>query len=163
MDDNDVLDRMWQREGPTTPRVPPRPTPSERTGAVPMEDDTLPAVSEYQAFKAVDRDPFCLSIYTNGPANAHPTYAYYQYIADDGRGNIFDIVYAFFVVRVRGRNLLPVIHAIKSKKCVFIQQYQRHAEWVEPGSQDTVIEKIEIIHEPAARAAMLEKGGKAKS
>jgi hypothetical protein len=121
--------------------------------------DDLPETEIYQAYKARDKDPFCLSVYTNGPANVHPAYQYYQYVADDGSGLIFDIVYAFFVVRARGRNLLPVVHAVKSKKCVFIQQYQRRAHWREPGKKDTVIEKIEIVHQPSARVAMLERGG----
>ena len=159
-DDNDVwtdaLGALTARNAPDAR------TGVPETGAAAGEVralDELPETEIYEACKPVDRDPFCLSIYTNGPANVHPAYTYYQYVADDGSGMIFDIVYAFFVVRVRGRNLLPVIHAIKSKKCVFIQQYQRRAHWREPGKKDTVIEKIEITHQPSARAAMLERGG----
>ena len=141
-------------------------TPSARSGTAETTGtatgmDELPEVEIYQAYKPVDRDAHCLSIYTGGPANVHAAYQYYQYLADDGQGRMFDIVYGFFVVRVRGRNLAPIIHAIKSKKCVFIQQYQRRAHWREPGKNDAVIEKIEIIHQPSARVAMLEKGGQA--
>jgi hypothetical protein len=126
------------------------------------DGDDVPESAKYQAFKMVDGKVDSLSIYTvKEAANAHPAYQYYQYMLDDKTGKIFDIVYGFFVVRVRGRNLLPVVRGIKSKRCVFIQEYQRRPEWPEPGREDTVIERIEIVYQPAARTAMLEKGGKA--
>jgi hypothetical protein len=124
-----------------------------------IEEDAQPETARYQAFKAVDGRVECLSIYTTTePANAHVSYQFYQYMLDDKRGKIFDIVFGFFVVRVRGKNLLPVIHAIKSRRCVFIQQYQRHPEWPAPEPGDPVIEKIEIVYQPSSRVAMLEKG-----
>ena len=103
----------------------------EEAGETGREEE--PDSARYEAYKAVDRDPFGLSIYTfKAPANAHPAYHFYQYMLDDKAGKIFDIVYGFFVVRVRGRNLGPVIRAIKSRKCVFIQEYQHRTGWPEP-------------------------------
>lgn len=162
MSDSDELDKpagLWRSRGPAqAPRAPGARTAAGETAET-ATDDALPETVRYQAFKAVDGNLFCLSIYTNGPANAHPAYQYYQYMTEDGNGKIFDIVFAFFVVRVRGRNLAPVLHAIKSKRCVFIQQYQRRAEWPSPEPGEPLIEKIEIVYHPAARTAMLEKGG----
>ncbi len=162
--DSDELVRgnrpLWPSaaRGPAALRVPPAPITDgeEATGS---GGDDVPETESYQAFKAVDGKVDALSIYTfKEPANAHPAYQYYQYMLDDKAGKIFDIVYGFFVVRVRGRNLFPVIRAIKNRKCLFIQEYQRRAEWQEPRKDDTVIDKIEIVYQPAARTAMLEKG-----
>lgn len=159
MDDNDVMERLWSKRGDASaPRVS-EPAAPEVPG---VGLDDIPDADRYEAFKVVDKDQYCLSIYTGKePANGHASYQYFQYLMDDKAGRIFDIVYGFFVVRVRGRNLLPVVRGIKSKKCVFIQEYQRRAEWPEPKEGEPKIEKIEFIYKPDARTALLEKGPQA--
>lgn len=163
MDDSDdmVMDNaggLWRSgsRGAAVPRSAGQRTAAPETTTA--GDDVLPETGKYEAFKAVDGNLFTLSIYTNGPADVAPAYQYYQYVASDPQGKIFDIVYGFFVVRARGRNLAPVIRAIKNRKCAFIQQYQQRKGWSEPGQGDPFIEKIEIVHEREARSAMLKKG-----
>jgi hypothetical protein len=157
MSDDDVMDiaRSWTRSEQSS-----RGAERSATPEMPEAELDEPHAGKYEAFKAVDREPACLSIYTHGnPANVYPSNQYFQYVADDGQGRLFDIVYGFFVVRVRGRNLLPVVRAVKSKRCAFIQLYQRREDWPEPGRDEPKIEKIEIVHQPSARAAILERGG----
>lgn len=147
------IDELLRGGKPVRPSTARGPASGEEDG------DDVPEITTYQAFKTVDGKVDTLSIYTvREPANAHPAYQYYQYMLDDKTGRIFDIVYGFFVVRVRGRNLFPIIRAIKNRKCLFIQEYQRRTEWPEPLKEDTVIEKIEIVYQLSARTAMLEKG-----
>ena len=156
MSDSDEMEDVRAAILGGAPASAPARTGRTETGdAVPL--DELPETEWYEAYK-LGRDPFCLSVYTDGPADAHPAWHHYNYLLNERGGKIFDIVYDFFVVRVRGRNLLPVVLAIKSKRCVFIQQYQRRAHWREPGKNDPLIEKIEITYKPSERTAMLEKG-----
>jgi hypothetical protein len=80
--------------------------------------------SIYHAFHAVDREPKRLAARAVGFAWVHASYSFLQYITEDaGRGRIFYIIYGFMVIEVRGRNLSPVVDAIRRDACAFIQQF----------------------------------------
>jgi hypothetical protein len=123
-----------------------------------QESETaMPSDDEYVAFHAVDRDQKRLSARAVGVAWVHASYSFLQYITEDaGRGRMFYIIFGFMVMEVRGRNLSPVVDAIRRDACVFIQQFDP-ARWPKP--KDTslpFIDSITFHHGAEMRGSMLE-------
>ena len=131
-----------------------------RGPAIPDQTSESPAETiddgEYRAFHAVDRGQKSLSIRAMGTAWVRAVYSFLQYIAEDaGRGRMFYIVYGFMVVEVRGRNLIPVVNAIDSGNCVFIQQFDSGA-WKKPKDTSApFIESIQFHHGAEKRGEIL--------
>jgi hypothetical protein len=131
------------RRSPVTPAV-------KDTAAEAEPDD-----GKYRAFRAVDREPKRLSVRALGLAWVHATYSYLQYITEDaGRGRMFYIVYGFMVVEVRGRNLGPVVDALRLDNCDFIQQFDA-GRWEKPGAGEPIIESIVFHHGAEKRGELL--------
>lgn len=74
-----------------------------------------------------------------------PSYRYLMDIAFNGQyGTEIVLVYSFLMVKIRGRNLQPVIYAILESRCDFIQDFDAR-EFVKPTDpKQPVIENIEI-------------------
>jgi hypothetical protein len=123
----------------------------QEPGELPPGDD------EYTAFHAVDRDQKRLSARAVGLAWVHASDSFLQYVTEDaGRGRMFYIIFGFMVIEVRGRNLSPVVDAIRRDACAFIQQFDA-AKWRKP--KDTgipVIESIAFHHGAELRGALLD-------
>jgi hypothetical protein len=116
----------------------------------------------YEAFKAVDRRQYRLSIRPANRAWERVTYSYLLRIVEDGAfGTEIALVYTFMVVVIKGKNLQPVAEAINGEGCEFIQEYDRD-KWEKPTDQAApFIESIEIhVEKPAAEVlAEAEAGG----
>jgi len=109
---------------------------------------------EYAAFHPVDRESKRMHIRPGSAPWFYATSSYLQYIAEDaGRGRVFNLIYGFLVVEVRGRNLQPVVHAIARDCCEFIQQFDL-ARWKLPEPGTPVIESIICRHPKQARIGM---------
>ena len=117
--------------------------------------EPLPQDDKYLAFYPVDREPRCLEVRASGAAWLHPSYSFYQYVAEDaGRGRRFDIVYGFMVVSVKGRNLHAVVQSITRHSCAWIQQYDA-SRWERPEPSAPIIEGITFHHGIEKRGEML--------
>lgn len=83
-----------------------------------------------------------------------PSYAYLlDIIYGRKRYSGFVLVFSFMVVTVHGRNLKPVVQALKLRKCEFIEEWSR--EFEAPENDDPVIESIKI-DAPKGQGAMVE-------
>jgi hypothetical protein len=129
------------------------PIVTEQSQAEFPEDD-----GSYLAFHAVDRDQKRLSARAVGVAWVHATYSFLQYITEDaGRGRMFYLVFGFMVIEVRGRNLSPVVDAIRREACTFIQQFDP-GKWEKPkDASEPIIESILFHHGAEKRGEMLNK------
>jgi hypothetical protein len=118
----------------------------------------LPSDDDYLAFHAVDRDQKRLSARAVGLAWVHASYSFLQYVTEDaGRGRIFYIIFGFMVIEVRGKNLSPVVDAIRRDACAFIQQYDP-ARWRKPKDASIpFIDSITFHHGAEMRGALLGK------
>jgi hypothetical protein len=125
-----------------------------------QESEPLPVSGddEYAAFHAVDRDQKRLSARAVGLAWVHASYSFLQYVTEDaGRGRMFYIIYGFMVIEVRGRNLSPVVDAIRRDACAFIQQFDP-ARWPKPKDKSLpIIDSITFHHGAEMRGALLGK------
>ena len=126
-----------------------------RRPPVPAESES-PDDDQYHAFHAVDRDQKRLAARAVGVAWVHASYSFLQYITEDaGRGRMFYIIYGFMVIEVRGRNLSPVVDAIRRDACAFIQQFDP-AKWGKPKDTSTpFIDSIQFHHGAEKRGEML--------
>jgi hypothetical protein len=115
-----------------------------------------PSDDEYAAFHAVDREQKRLSVRAVGLAWVHASYSFLQYVTEDaGRGRMFYIIYGFMVIEVRGRNLSPVVDAIRRDACAFIQQFDP-ARWRKPkDTSATIIDSIKFHHGAEMRGELL--------
>ena len=78
---------------------------------------------EYVAFEAKDKVDRLTIIRANDPSRS-PAYPYLLDVAYDGHiGTNFVLVYTFMMVLVRGKNLQPVINALKMGTASFIQEF----------------------------------------
>jgi hypothetical protein len=113
----------------------------------------------YVAFGAkdnVDR----LKIRRVEPPMRAPGYAYLMDLAYDREGTSLVLVYNFLLVIIRGRNLQPVVMAVETSTCDFIQQYDE-ARWPKPNGTVPIIESIDIeMQESGPSVAESEKFGK---
>lgn len=125
----------------------------QQSEPLPLSND-----DEYLAFHAVDRDQKRLSARAVGLAWVHASYSFLQYVTEDaGRGRMFYIIYGFMVIEVRGRNLSPVVDAIRRDACAFIQQFDP-ARWPKPKDKSLpIIDSITFHHGAEMRGALLGK------
>jgi hypothetical protein len=93
------------------------------------------------------------------PPMRAPGYNYLLDIAYDKEGTSLVLVYTFLLVTVRGRNLLPVVMAVESGTCDFIQEFDPE-EWKKPAPDAPLIESIGVeMQESSASLSASEKGG----
>ena len=103
----------------------------------------------YEAYKAQDRKPERLEIRRVLGESHAPSYRYLMDVAFNGSfGTEIVLIYSFMVVKIKGKNLQPVIYALLESRCDFIQDYDAR-EFAPPldQKQPPVIEEIEIITE----------------
>jgi hypothetical protein len=114
--------------------------------------DTLPF---YEAFKAQDKNRRLDILRVNG-ANHSPAYAYLINIIWDGDeyGAAMVLEYSTMQVRIKGKNLQPIVAAIKKSTCSFIQDYDPQC-FLPPQPNEPMIESIEIV----ARGEKNSEGG----
>lgn len=112
----------------------------------------------YMAFGAKDNVQR-LKIRRVEPPMRAPGYNYLLDIAYDKEGTSLVLVYTFLLVTVRGRNLLPVVMAVESGTCDFIQEFDPE-EWKKPAPDAPLIESIGVeMQESSASLSASEKGG----
>jgi len=112
----------------------------------------------YQAFGAKDKVER-LKIRRVEPPMRAPGYNYLLDIAYDKEGTSLVLVYTFLLVTIRGRNLLPVVMAVESGTCDFIQEFDPE-EWKMPAVQMPLIQSIEVeMQESSASLSASEKNG----
>jgi hypothetical protein len=104
--------------------------------------DTLPL---YEAFKAQDKNRRLDILRVRG-ANHSPAYAYLINIIWDGDeyGAAMVLEYSTMQVRIKGKNLQPIVAAIKKSTCSFIQDYDPQC-FLPPQPNEPMIESIEIV------------------
>ena len=74
-----------------------------------------------------------------------PSYRYLMDVAFNGQyGTELVLVYSFLMVKIKGRNLQPVVAAILENRCDFIQDFDAR-EFLPPDGAAPVIESIEIV------------------
>jgi hypothetical protein len=112
----------------------------------------------YVAFGAKDNVQR-LKIRRVEPPMRAPGYNYLLDIAYDREGTSLVLVYTFLLVTVRGRNLLPVVMAVESGTCDFIQEFDPES-WKMPAVQMPFIHSIEVeMQESSASLTASERGG----
>jgi hypothetical protein len=74
-----------------------------------------------------------------------PSYRYLMDVAFNGQyGTEIALIYSFLMVKIKGRNLQPVIAAILENSCNFIQDYHP-GEFSQVPQDAPYIESIEIV------------------
>lgn len=74
-----------------------------------------------------------------------PSYRYLMDIVFDGRyGTEIVLVFSFLLVKIRGKNLQPVMAVIAEETCAYIQDYDAR-EFSPPAPDAPVITKIEVV------------------
>lgn len=119
-----------------------------------MAVDTTPPkdTDAYVAFDAKDK-ALCLTIFgANDPARS-PQYPFLlDVVYDSSHFTNFVLVYTYLMVLVRGRNLEPVITALKMKTADFIQEFDSQ-RWEKPkDAKAPLIESIEVVVQQSGRS-----------
>jgi hypothetical protein len=128
MTTRDPLEQFRRKEAP-----PPQAAPA--TGKPP-----------YEAYKAQDRKPERLEIRRVLGEGHAPSYRYLMDIAFNGSfGTEIVLIYSFMVVKIRGKNLQPVIYALLESRCDFIQDYHPDEFMPWRDMDAPLIETIEIV------------------
>ena len=74
-----------------------------------------------------------------------PSYRYLMDVSFNGQyGTELVLVYSFLMVKIKGRNLQPVVAAILENSCHFIQDYHPN-EFLPPPPNAPFIETIEFV------------------
>jgi hypothetical protein len=100
---------------------------------------------EYVAFETKDK-LLCLTILRATDPARSPIYALKMDVAyDDSHYTNFVICYTYMLVLVRGRNLKPIVDALKMNTADFIQEFDAK-RWAKP-KDDTApfISSIEVV------------------
>jgi hypothetical protein len=103
----------------------------------------------YRAFW-VTRRPFVCELRSVHPVEHDLSYAYiYDTMAYSGDWSFFWVVTSFYVLKVRGRNLRPVVKAIRARSCGWIQEFNKARHSVPDDKGLPVITHISIEIKPA--------------
>jgi hypothetical protein len=120
----------------TTPELPPNLTEK------PEPEANKDGLKEYQAFAVRDKVPHDLRIMKELEESYRLDYRYYQMMNDSNTQ--IAIYCTSVIVKIYGRNLLPVASAISDRVCNAIYQFHPEAH-IAPLPQEPIIEKIEIL------------------
>lgn len=130
---NDPL-AAFRRQQPSTGSYPQAVSPQQAaTGLKP-----------YKAFEIRERAAERLEIRRVLGETHAPSYRYLMDVSFNGQyGTELLLVYSFLLVKIKGKNLQPVIHAILEGRCAFIQDFHSN-EFAPPQENEPVIASIEF-------------------
>lgn len=105
---------------------------------------TISGKPVYEAFDAKDRSKY-LQIRTAEGTHRAPTYAYLlDVISDGGKGEAIALLFSFMEVKIKGRNLQNLAHALIKRECAFIQEFD-YSQFEPPEAAEPFIEGLEIV------------------
>jgi hypothetical protein len=97
----------------------------------------------YEAFDAKDRSKY-LQIRTASGAHRAPAYAYLLDVISNGdKGTEIALLFSFMEVKITGRNLQNMAHALVKRECAFIQEFD-YGKFEPPEPIEPFIEGLEI-------------------
>ncbi|MGZ8216705.1 hypothetical protein [Methylomagnum sp.] len=97
----------------------------------------------YEAFDAKDRSKY-LQIRTAQGVHRAPSYSYLLDVISDGdKGAEIALLFSFMEVRITGRNLQTIAHALIKRECAFIQEFDS-SQFNPPSPTEPFIETLEI-------------------
>lgn len=97
----------------------------------------------YEAFDAKDRSKY-LQIRTASGTQRAPAYAYLLDVISDGdKGTAIALLFSFMEVKITGRNLQNMAHALIKRECAFIQEFD-YGKFEPPEPAEPFIEGLEI-------------------
>jgi hypothetical protein len=115
------------------------PQPTARTAAPGS------AVTVYEAFKTGNAATERLEIRRVLGDWHTPSYRYLMDVSYNGKfATELLLVYSFMIVKVSGKSMQPIIHAIQAGNCAFIQDYHSN-EFASPQPGVPIITAIEIV------------------
>lgn len=98
----------------------------------------------YEAFDAKDRSKY-LQIRTAQGIHRAPSYSYLLDVISDGeKGAEIALLFSFMEVKITGRNLQTIAHALIKRECAFIQEFD-YSQFNPPEPAEPFIEGIEIV------------------
>jgi hypothetical protein len=98
----------------------------------------------YEAFDAKDRSKY-LQIRTAEGTHRAPTYAYLLDVISDGdKGTAIALLFSFMEVKITGRNLQNMAHALVKRECAFVQEFD-YSRFDPPEPDEPFIERLEIV------------------
>ena len=99
----------------------------------------------YEAYKVKDRGAERLEIRRVLGESHAPSYRYLMDVSFNGDyGTELILIYSFLMVKIRGRQMQPLIRAILEGTCAFIQDFHPQ-EFSPPPPGSAIIESIEIV------------------
>jgi len=108
----------------------------------PPAQQAAPGLKPYKAFDTRERAPERLEIRRVLGETHAPSYRYLMDVAFNGEfGTELLLVYSFLLVKIKGRNLYPIIRALLEGRCAFLQDFHPN-EFAPPQGNEPVIESI---------------------
>jgi len=104
----------------------------------------------YRAYKTGHRTVEC-ELRTVKPFEHGLPYAYtYTTIAFSQVYSFFWVVTSFFVLKVKGRNLRPIVRALRAHKVAYLQEFNEKKHDIPDNKNDPVITQLDVIIQPAS-------------
>jgi len=99
----------------------------------------------YEAYRVKERGAERLEIRRVLGASHAPGYRYLMDVSFNGDfGTELVLIYSFLMVKIKGKQMQPLIHAILEGTCAFIQDFHSN-EFSPPQPGAAIIESIEIV------------------
>ena len=118
--------------------------PFRRRNNVPLPVEPPPTPPGYVAFGGKDRVERLKIHFAKGMTHA-PGYLYLRDVSSDGEhGTNCVLMFDFMVILVRGKNLQPMVTALRLGTADFIQEFNSDL-WPQPADDSPLIEAIEIV------------------
>lgn len=137
---NDPL-AAFRRQQPDASFNPQTVSPQQATG------QATTGLKPYKAFEIRERAAERLEIRRVLGETHAPSYRYLMDVSFNGQyGTELLLVYSFLIVKIKGKNLQPVIYAILEGRCHCIQDFHPN-EFASPQANEPVIESIAFAPE----------------
>ena len=141
------LDRWRTNQPPTSPQAEThdrnrqqQPPPAQQ-----FAPQAAASLKPYEAYKVKDKGAERLEIRRVLGESHAPSYRYLMDVSFNGDyGTELVLIYSFLMVKIKGRQMQPLIRAILEGTCAFIQDFHPK-EFLQPQPGAAIIESIEII------------------
>jgi hypothetical protein len=117
------------------------------------EQNIKAGIQKYQAFAVIGKadKSNSLQIRCAQGLTHSVNYSHLLDVCYDGiHGTELILLFSFMQVKIKGKHLQPVIAAVESRECVYLQDYDAHS-FTEPRPNEAVIDSIEVIAGDLAR------------